>query len=277
MTVGEALRAAAASLEGLSESPRLDAEVLLGHVLGWSRALLLAASNDLISPGQESRWKILLDRRREGEPVAYLTGVQEFWSLPLRVTPAVLIPRPDTELLVEWGLEILQVQAISAPVIADLGTGSGAIALALASERPDAEVWATELSSAALAVARANADQLGLPVRFSPGRWLQPLFGHSFNLIVSNPPYIEELDTHLHALRYEPREALTAGADGLRDLREIIVEAPAHLARNGWLLLEHGAGQAAAVRELLQRAGFERVETRCDLAGHERASGGQRP
>lgn len=274
MIVSEALRAAAARLEPGNESPRLDAEVLLAHVLGWTRTLLLVAADDPVSDDHQRQFQALVEKREAREPIAYLTGVQEFWSLPLRVTPDVLIPRQETELLVETVLDRLADRP--APRIADLGTGSGAVALALASERSDAHIWATDLQPAALDVARANAEQLGLgDIRFVLGYWLQPLADQRFDAIVSNPPYIADSDPHLDALIHEPRTALTAGSDGLRDLRAIVAAAPACLEPGGWLAVEHGWEQGAAVRELMRQSGLERVETHRDLGGMDRVSTGQ--
>jgi len=208
--------------------------------------------------------------------VAYLTGVKEFYGLPLAIDARVLDPRPDTEVLVDWALEVLAGRA--APRVLDLGTGSGAIALALQHQRPDAQVLAVDTSADALAVAQANARRLALPVQFMQSHWLEGVRG-SFDLIVANPPYIAANDPHLAAgdVRFEPASALVAGHDGLDDLRLIIAEAPAHLNAGGWLLLEHGYDQAAAVRDLLLSQGFEGVHSRIDLGGHERISLGRRP
>lgn len=253
----------------MTEVARSDADILLAFVLGCSRAQLVL--NPVPTSAQRARYESLLARRAAGEPVAYLTGEKEFWSLLLKVTPDVLIPRPDTELLVEWALQ-------GAPHrIADVGTGSGAIALALAKELPQARIHATDISEAALAIAESNAGSLGLKnVEFLHGSFLEPL-DTNLDLIVSNPPYIAERDPHLPALRYEPPLALTSGTDGFDAIREITRQAPEHLKSGGWLLLEHGAEQGAAVRDLLKQNGFLRIETRCDLAGLERATGGQRP
>lgn len=264
MTVGAAL-ASAASLLGV----RLDAELLLAHVLDVSRANVIARDERVLTPEAQGDFEQLLARRMSGEPMAYLTGTREFWSLELEVTKDVLVPRPETELLVEWGL------ALAPRSVLDLGTGSGAIALALASELPDARIAATDISAAALQVARGNARRLRLEVQFAEGACYAPVDG-AFELIVSNPPYVAEGDPHLAELKFEPAIALTSGADGLGALRAIVAGAPQHLRAGGWLLVEHGATQGAAVRELFARAGFARVETRRDLAGHERATGGQR-
>ncbi len=266
---------AAAALSG-GDSPRLDAEVLLCELLGCNRAALVIRADDVLTTELALRYAALIERRQLGEPVAYLTGRREFWSLDLQVSPAVLIPRPDTELLVEWALEWLR--GTAAPRIADLGTGSGAIALALASERPDAAVVAVDLSADALSQAAHNARLLGLErVDFRLGDWLAPLAGESFDLIVSNPPYVAEQDPHLSDLRFEPRRALTAGVDGLADLCRIAAEAPGHLKPGAALLLEHGAEQGEAVRALLRQCGYTAVETRPDLNGRERGTLGVRP
>jgi release factor glutamine methyltransferase len=273
VNVGDALRSAEEQLRDRSESPRLDAEVLMGHVMGWTRALVAAAGSDPIEPGRATKFRGLVERRAAGEPVAYLTGVKEFWSLPLHVTPAVLIPRPETETLVEWALD--QVVNTPSPRIADLGTGSGAIALALASERLDAKIVATDQSAEALRVAQQNARQLGIGnVQFLHGSWFEPLKGETFDLIVANPPYVAIDDPHLEALRHEPQGALVSGTDGLDDIRAIAHGAPRHLRSRGWLLLEHGAGQAEAVRMELADAGFASAVTIGDLGQHPRVTGG---
>lgn len=255
----------------VSDSARLDAEVLLCELLNCNRAGLIVRAGETLSAEVALRYASLLERRRLGEPVAYLTGRREFWSLDLGVSPAVLIPRPDTEVLVEWALQRLQ--GVPAPAVADLGTGSGAIALAIAHERPDARVVATDQSLDALTQARHNARQLGLArVEFRQGDWLAPLAGESFHLIASNPPYVADNDPHLAALRYEPRRALTSGPDGLADLRRIAADARTHLKSGGVLVLEHGAEQGGAVRSLLDSLGYAGVETRRDLNGLERAT-----
>lgn len=254
---------------------RADAEVLLAHVLGVPRSALIAHDTESPAPEALRAFEALVRRRAAGEPVAYLRGVKEFWSLALEVNPAVLIPRPETELLVEWALALLAPSA--AAQVADLGAGSGALAIAIARERPPARVTATDRSPDALAVARRNAQRHAPRVEFLEGSWWSPLAGRRFDLVVSNPPYVAEGDLHLADLRFEPALALTAGADGLAALRAIIGAAAEHLVPGGWLLLEHGADQGAAVRALLAQAGFASVETRRDLAGMDRASGGQWP
>jgi len=257
--------------------PRLDAQLLLLHTLGRSahdRAWLLAHDSDALSAEARERFLALVQRRAGGEPLAYLTGVKEFYGLPLQVDARVLDPRPDTETLVEWALECLV--ARPAPHVVDLGTGSGAIALAIKHARPDAQVSAVDASADALAVARANAQRLGLRIGLSQDSWLDGI-QDAFDLIVSNPPYIADNDPHLAALGHEPRQALTAGPDGLDDIRHIIAQAPARLKPGGWLLLEHGWDQAAAVRVLLTAAGLHEVQSRQDLSGIERCSGGRMP
>jgi release factor glutamine methyltransferase len=255
---------------------RLDAQLLLLHVLGkphGERAWLIAHDRDLLSPEASERFRAFCQRRASGEPLAYIVGQQEFFGLPLAVDPRVLIPRPDTETLVSWALDVLP--AGSAKVL-DLGTGSGAIALALKHARPAADVSAIDASAGAVAVARSNAAALGLAVSIEISRWFEQVDGR-FDVIVSNPPYVREGDPHLTALGHEPIQALTAGADGLSDLRQIIATAPAHLQAGGWLLLEHGYDQAEAIRQLLQAQGFEAVTSRDDLAGIQRCSGGRWP
>lgn len=277
LTLSQALHAM--QQQGLD---RLDAQLLLLHVLGLpdtQRGWLLAHDTDALPAAHAAALQTLAQRRLAGEPLAYLTGRKAFYSLTLHVTPDVLVPRPDTETLVDWALEVLDPAPASdhAPRVVDLGTGSGAIALALKSTQPVLQVWATEASQAALAVAQANARRLQLDVSFHQGNWLAalPATTPCFDCIVSNPPYIAEADAHLSALRFEPTQALTSGSDGLDDLRHIIAQAPAHLQPGGWLLLEHGYDQAPNVRTLLADAGFAQVRSRRDLAGIERCSGGR--
>ena len=255
---------------------RLDAQLLVAHALQRPRAWLIAHDTDVLTAQDAARALQLLARRAAGEPVAYLLGEKEFHGLMLRVTPDVLIPRPDTETLVEWALDCLRSLPPGAAV-ADLGTGSGAIALAIKQARPDAVVCAVDASPAALAVARDNGSRLALDVEWLAGSWWTPLAGRRFDLIASNPPYIAEGDAHLSALAHEPLQALTAGPDGLADLRQLIAGATAHLRPGGWLLLEHGWDQAEAVRALLQAAGWADVATRHDLAGQPRCTGGRWP
>jgi release factor glutamine methyltransferase len=264
---------AAAQRQGL---PRLDAQWLLGHHLQRTRSALLAHDEEPLPAPLLPLLQAQLQRRLAGEPLAYVLGEQVFCGLHLQVTPAVLVPRPETELLVDWAVEVLPYAP--APTVADLGTGSGAIALALAQRLrglPGLQLTATDASAAALAVARANGNRLGLPVQWLQGPWWQPLAGRRWGLITSNPPYVAEGDPHLAALRHEPASALTAGPDGLADLRVLAAGAPAHLLPGGWLLLEHGHDQGPAVQTLLRDAGFQAVQTRADLAGLARCTGGR--
>lgn len=252
---------------------RLDAELLLVHVLGKPRSWLIAHADDALSATHAGAFAALVQRRAAGEPVAYITGHRGFWTLELEVTPATLIPRPETELLVELALARMDVQSH----VVDLGTGSGAIALAIARECPTSSIVATDASADALAVAARNAIKHGIAnVRFVHGDWLTPLAGDTFDLIVSNPPYIEADDPHLAQgdLRFEPATALASGADGLDDIRRIVAQARAHLAPGGWLLMEHGWNQGAAVREVLSSAGYSEVFTAQDLEDRDRVSGG---
>ena len=269
------LRAAPTGTEPAATAD-LDAQLLLAHVLAVPRTRLKSHPEDLPDPSRTQHYRRLLARRAAGEPLAYLTGSRDFWSLRLRVTPAVLIPRPETELLVERALAL---RAAADGRVADLGTGCGAVALALASERPGWQVVATDVCADALAIARANAGALGLSrVELRHGDWYQPLLGERFDLLVSNPPYVAQDDPALAtaSLRHEPPRALTPGADALSCLRTLVRGAPRHLAPEGWLLLEHGATQGAEVRRELVDAGFRHVRSHRDLAGHERMTEGQR-
>ena len=264
-------------LRQASAIDRVDADWLLAHALGRPRSWLFAHAADPVAPELVDRFQALIARREAGEPVAYLTGMQGFWTLDLEVSPATLIPRPETELLVERALARIPVN--SASHVADLGTGSGAIALAIAKERPHTAVIATDASAAALEVARGNAARNGITnVEFREGDWLAPLAGETFDLIASNPPYIAEGDPHLDRgdLRFEPPTALSSGEDGLDAIRSIVRDAPARLAPGGWLLLEHGWDQGALVRALLEAAGFIDVETAHDLEGRDRISLGRK-
>jgi release factor glutamine methyltransferase len=271
-TLADASRAAAARLTD-SDSPQLDAELLLACALGCDRSHLHAHPEAPLSASQAQHYGELVEARRRGEPIAYLTGEREFWSLLLKVTPATLIPRPETELLVEQALTLIPAGADWQ--IADLGTGSGAIALAIAKERPRCRVSAVDVSSEALAVAGENAQRLHLGnVEFLQGDWFSPIADRRFQVIVSNPPYVGTGDPHLAQgdLRFEPRQALSSGRDGLQDIRRIIASAPTHLQAGGHLLLEHGFEQGAAVRQLLQASGFTDACSVRDLSGHERVS-----
>ncbi len=255
-----------------------EAAILLAHALGRSRGWLFAHGRDPLDAEAAGRFHALVEARADGQPVAYLTGTQGFWTLDLAVSPATLIPRPETERLVELALERLPPDVDLR--IADLGTGSGAIALALAKERPRARVLATDASPEALAVARGNAVRNGIGnVEFREGDWLAPLADERFDLIASNPPYIADDDPHLSRgdLRFEPAMALSCGVDGLDAIRRIVAAAPAHLRPGGWLLLEHGWEQGAAVRGLLDAAGFDAVETAQDLEARDRISLGRWP
>ncbi len=258
--------------------PRLEVRMLLEHVLAKPRAWLLAHDTDPLAPEVAAAYEALAQCRLAGEPMAYLLGQREFMGHMFRVTPDVLIPRPDTEVLVETALECVAGQA--APAVLDLGTGSGAIAISIALARRDARVMASDVSAAALAVAAGNAWELTASVRFVEGSWYDAVpAGEGFDLIVSNPPYVASDDPHLGQgdVRFEPRGALTDGADGLEDLRRIVAGAHRHLKAGGALWMEHGWDQAEAVRGLLAAAGFTDVHSRRDLAGIERISGGRWP
>lgn len=258
-----------------SDSPRRDAEILLGHVTGKSRTWILAFDETLLSSPQHEALEALLARRARGEPVAHLIGMREFWSLPLHVSPVTLIPRPDTECLVEQALARLPVEPCT---ILDLGTGTGAIALALASERPDCRVTAVDFIAEAVALAARNARELGIQnVTVCQSNWFSALAGQHFSLIVSNPPYIDEQDPHLAVgdVRFEPKSALVAADAGLADLALLVAESAGYLLPGGWLLLEHGWTQGAAVRALFAQAGYQQVETCRDYGGNERLTLGQ--
>ena len=277
-TIAEAIDAATRVLRSASPTARLDAEVLLREASGLTLADAIAHPKRRLSQTVRSAFAALIERRRRGEPVAYITGRREFWSLELDVSPATLIPRPETELLVEQALERIPLDVSKR--IVDLGTGCGAIALAIANERPLAHVVATDASDAALSVARTNADRLHVTnVEFYFGEWFSPLGEQRFDVVVSNPPYLNAGDPHLREgdLPFEPRAALVAGDDALGAIRAIVHVACKYLAPEGWLLLEHGIDQAAAVRQLLRDCGYRQVQSYRDLAGHERVSAGQFP
>ena len=276
LALRDVLAEAATRLSG--DEARHEAEALMLHVLQRPRSWLFAHATDVLAAAQEREFHALVARRMAGEPVAYITGHWGFWTLDLDVGPATLIPRPETELLVELALARLPGDV---PLqLVDLGTGSGAIALALASERPCAQVLATDYSADALAVAARNAARHGLAnVRFAQGSWLAPLQGQRFDLVASNPPYIACGDPHLQQgdLRFEPSTALSSGTDGLDDIRVIVAGAAAHLLPGGWLLLEHGWDQGAAIAALLSQAGLAEVETVQDLEQRDRVTLGRRP
>jgi release factor glutamine methyltransferase len=274
------LEEGAAKLARTTDAPRREAEVLLGAALARPRAWLLAHADERVLDCEATdRYEAYLTRRALGEPVAYILGEKEFWSLPLAVGPGVLVPRPETELVVELALVHFPPDAVFEAL--DLAAGSGAIALALASERPCCRVTATDASAAAVASTRANAARLGLSERVGVlhGSWFEPVAGRRFDLIVSNPPYIATDDPRVDpAVRhYEPPEALFSGATGLEALQIIAAAAPRHLVQGGWLVVEHGDTQGEAVRRLFTGAGFAAVQTRRDLAGRDRCTEGRLP
>lgn len=273
VTVGAALRKALHELELTSPTPRLDAEVLLMHACGLDRSGLITHHEMALTGEQQQRLYSLLDRRKHGEPAAYLTGTREFWSMELCVTSATLIPRPETELLVEKALEHIPHDAEW--TIADLGTGCGAIALALAKERPRCRIVATDISSAALEVAKSNAKKLGLAnIEFLEGDWFAPLVRETFDMIVSNPPYVRVGDPHLKLgdVRFEPATALVSSADGLDAIRHIALHAREFIRPGGLLLFEHGWDQAVTVGELLRQHSYRDMVCHQDLAGHTRVA-----
>ncbi|VEB97112.1 Release factor glutamine methyltransferase [Cedecea lapagei] len=258
-----------------SESPKRDAEILLGFVTGKARTFILAFGETTLTPAQQADLEALLARRVRGEPVAHLVGEREFWSLPLRVSPATLIPRPDTECLVEHALTKLPNTPCA---ILDLGTGTGAIALALASERPDCHVTALDVVPEAVALARSNAENLGITnVDVMHSHWFDTLDDQRFTLIVSNPPYIDENDPHLREgdVRFEPKSALVAENHGLADLQTLVRDSRRFLEPGGWLVLEHGWTQGESVQRLLREAGFTDVETSKDYGGNDRLTSGR--
>ena len=256
--------------------PRLEAQILFLHAAGRSlhdRAWLLAHDTDEVLPEHIAAFEGLAQRRLQLEPIAYIVGQKEFFGLNLAIDKRVLDPRADTEVLVDWALACGV--GLERPRYLDLGTGSGAIALAVKSQLSEAEVLAVDNSAEALSLAAQNAQNLALNVSFLQSNWFSQVQG-KFNVLVSNPPYIEDHDTHLAMLTHEPLQALASGPDGLEDIKKIVQNAPNHLEADGWLLLEHGWKQATAVRGLLEQAGFKQVQSKLDLAGIERCSGGQK-
>ena len=272
-TVTEILKRAARTLAPHSDSPRLDAELLLGEVLGVARSALIVRSAERLAGDSLRDYQRLLERRMQGAPIAYLTGTREFWSLPLKITPAVLVPRPETESLVERALELVPPE--EACTILDVGTGSGAVALAIAAERPRARVTGVDVSAAALEVAGENARALALPnIEWRLGSWFEAVAGERFDLIVSNPPYIADGDPALKMLIAEPALALVGGPTGLEALATIIAGAALHLKPCGSLLLEHGSDQHPKVARLLERHGFTGVRSHADYSGTPRVTSG---
>ncbi|MEQ8207755.1 MAG: peptide chain release factor N(5)-glutamine methyltransferase [Woeseia sp.] len=270
------LRAATISLESISDSPRLDAELLLARAIDMPRSYVFAHADEELDDESIQRFNATLARRIAGEPMAYISGEKEFWSMNLMVSPATLVPRPDTEILVEQAIG--RVSRRVAMNVLDLGTGSGAIALAIACERPLSFVTATDISADALAIAQQNARQLDIAnVEFLQGAWVEPVAGRHFDLIVSNPPYIASDDPALAALHCEPKSALVSGPDGLNDIRVIATTALDVIAEDGVLLLEHGCEQADAVATILQAAGWSDVQCVKDLSGLPRVSSAKRP
>jgi release factor glutamine methyltransferase len=273
LTTSDLLARGTSLLGPVLEWPSLDAGILLAFALQVPRVRLKSHPEEVRTTADLEAYLALVERRARGEPLAYITGTREFWTLELRVSRDVLVPRPETELLVERALALCTPAAAR---VADLGTGSGAIALALAAERPAWEIMAVDASAAALAVATDNARRLGLTnLTFQSSNWFSALAGRRFGLVVSNPPYVDARDPVLLALQYEPRQALTPGEDALADLRAIIRGAPDHLLEGGWLALEHGATQAAAVAHELVARGFGSVRSHRDLGGHERVTEGR--
>lgn len=267
-TIAEAL--AQARARGLA---RLDAQVLLAHATGHTRSWVIANDEQQLDAGAHLRWSAFLERRAAGEPLAYLTGEREFHGLMLHVTPDVLIPRPDTELLVDWAIELIDQHRTTPMRVLDIGTGSGAIALALKQARPACQLTGIDISASALQVAQDNGMRLGLPVRWHLSNGLAALAGETFEVIVANLPYVADDDPHLADLRHEPQLALTSGPDGLDAIRQVVATAPAHLQPQGWLLLEHGRDQSTEVSACLQQHGYQEIQTRMDLAGHPRCTG----
>ncbi len=276
MTAQELLQEAANKLKLASDTPRLDSEILLAQVMDFNRAQLLVNTNQLLTSKQAEQFEHLISERIQGVPIAYLLGHKEFWSLSFEVTSATLIPRPETELVVELALQKFAKEKIIR--VADLGTGCGAIALALAAERPDWQIVATDISRAAIEVASRNTTKFALKnVTFALGNWVDSLGDQIFDLIVSNPPYIPEGDSHLTQgdLRFEPINALISGSDGLRDLNQIIIQAKKNLAPQGWLILEHGYDQSKKLQKILEENDYTSISDYKDLAGLDRVITGR--
>ncbi len=267
--LSNAINQLAQRLAAISDTPRLDSELLAAEILQRSRSWLFAHGQESLTPAQYEQLQTLGSRRANGEPIAYILGYKEFWGLKLTVTPEVLVPRPETEHLVEWILEKFPENNLLR--IADLGTGSGAIALALAKERDAWQIDATDQSESALTIAKQNAAGHQVTnVHFYLGSWYQALAKKQYQVIVSNPPYVAEHDPHLQQLTHEPYNALVSGTDGLNAIREIIAQAPLHLVQSGYIVLEHGYDQALAVANLLQQSGFTDIESHYDLPGQAR-------
>ena len=281
-SIEQILRQAEQSLATVSDSARLDAEVLLATVLDKNRSYFIAFPEHVLSDIQHAEFQHLLTKRQNGQPIAHITGQREFWSLELDVNEHTLIPRPDTEVLIEFVLQQFPQQSLN---VADLGTGSGAIAIALSSEKPDWHIVATDKSEQALETAQNNAKKHNCQhIDFRQGSWFEALGTQlpdsgRFDLIISNPPYIPEQDPHLQQgdVRFEPVSALASGSDGLDDIRHLIKQAPNHLSKNGWLILEHGYDQKQAIYQLFSQAGYEHIVQIDDYAGNPRVSAGQFP
>ncbi len=275
-TVGDLLKEMADELRDTSPSARLDAELLLGHVLRKDRTELYTHAEQKVAPEHTAIFVNLVHRRRDGQPVAHLIGEREFWSMRLAVTGDTLVPRPETEILVSCALTHLPED--QAANVLDLGTGSGAISLAIAQERPDVTVTATDISAAALRIARYNAHSLGLThVKFKQGDWFAPIRGRKFSMIIANPPYVTDMEMVVHdfELRHEPKIALAGGADGLAAIKQIVAAAPSHLFPGGWLAIEHGHRQGPAVEVLMRDAGLHSIFGYTDLQGHTRVTEGK--
>ena len=280
ISLQEALINGRATLEHCNDSAKQDCEILLGHAIGKNSAWLIAHSHSALTGDQKTCFQSYIERRSKGEPVAYIIGHRAFWKHNFHVSPEVLIPRPETELLVELALETAAnlVQTVPQLKIADLGTGSGAIAVSLANELVDADIVAADTSEAALIIASENSRLIGTAnIEFVLSNWFSSLTGYSFNIIISNPPYVAEKDPHLGQgdLRFEPRCALTAGADGLNDIRQIVKHAKKHLFKHGYLFIEHGCDQGKPVRALFADAGLCNINTHHDLSNLQRVTCGQ--